>query len=160
MRRSRIATTLLTASVALMLAAGASAAGQPTIEQFHFAGVDDTFSAELTQACGFPISINADSRETHIFYTDGSEQDLIHYTASYSVGGHTKLIEQDNFRLVVDAAGTVRVSGVDYRLLSPSGSTLLKNSGNLQFTPPDQLVWHGPHPSITSGFDLCGYLAL
>ena len=39
------------------------------------------------------------------------------------------------------------------------GETLLKNSGNIAFTPPDQLVFHGPHPSITSGFDVCGYLA-
>ena len=151
---------LLLAFAALLgIAATASAQGQPRIEQFRFTGVDADFSAEISADCGFAITVNADSHETHIFFSDGSEQDLIHYTAGFVVGGQTKLVEDDNFRLLVDSSGAVSVSGVDYRLLSPSGETLLKNSGNIAFTPPDQLVFHGPHPSITSGFDVCGYLA-
>jgi hypothetical protein len=152
---------VLVAALAALVAgaATASAQGQPTVEQFRFAGVDDTFSAELSADCGFAITVNADSHETHIFSADGSEQDLIHYTAAFDVGGETKLIEDDNFRLLVSPSGSVFVSGADYRLVSAAGVTLLKNRGNLSFTPPDELSFHGPHPSITSGFDLCGYLA-
>jgi hypothetical protein len=32
-------------------------------------------------------------------------------------------------------------------------------SGSIQFTPSDGLGWHGPHPGITEGFDVCGALA-
>ena len=149
---------LLAFAALLAIAATASAQGPPRIEQFRFTGVDADFSAEISAACGFAITVNADSHETHIFFSDGSEQDLIHYTAKYVAGGKTKLVEDDNFRLLVTSSGAVSVSGVDYRLLSASGETLLKNSGNIAFTPPDQLVFHGPHPSITSGFDVCGYL--
>ena len=159
-QRFRSAAVLVVTLAALVAgAASASAQGQPTVEQLRFTGVDDSFSAELSADCGFAITVNADSRETHIFSADGSEQDLIHYTAVFDVGGQTKLVEDDNFRLLVSASGSVFVSGVDYRLVSADGVTLLKNRGNLSFATPDQLTFHGPHPSITSGFDLCGYLA-
>jgi hypothetical protein len=153
------AVLVVTLAALLAGAATASAQGGPTVEQFRFTGVDDSFSAELSANCGFAITVNADSHETHIFSADGSEQDLIHYTAAYEVGGQTKLSEDDNFRLLISSSGSVFVSGADYRLVSAGGVTLLKNSGNLSFTPPDQLAFHGPHPSITSGFDLCAYLA-
>ena len=55
-----------------------------------------------------------DAHETHIFYPDGTEHDLIHYFATYVVGGQTRLIEDDNFRVrssstdVSVRAGTVK----------------------------------------------------
>ena len=70
------------------------------------------------------------------------------------MAGQLKLIEDDDFRLLLDPAGSVSVSGVDYRLLGPDGTTLLKNSGSIQFTPSDGLSWNGPHPGI-SGVSTC-----
>ena len=149
---------LLTAALVLLVFASTAAAqgGQPTIEQFRFSGVDSTFSSELSASCGFPITVNADSHETHIFYSDGSEQDLIHYTATFVVNGRTQLIEDDNYRILFTASG-VSVSGQDFRLLTPAGTTVLKNRGNISISGSG-FTFHGPHPSITHTLGYCDFL--
>ena len=153
----RVAMSLTAASVLLAFASTASAqGGQPTIEQFRFSGVDASFSSELSAACGFPITVNADSHETHIFYPDGSEQDLIHYTATFIVNGRTQLIEDDNLRILFTSSG-VSVSGQDFRLLTPDGKTVLKNRGNISVSSSG-VTFHGPHPSITNKLGYCDFL--
>jgi hypothetical protein len=148
---------LLTAAVvALCFVSTASAAGPPTVEQFRFTGVDAEFSAELTEACGFPITVNADAHETHIFFSDGSEQDVIHYSATFVVSGRTQLVEDDNFRILFNTSGLF-VSGQDFRLLAPDGTTLLKNRGNFSATDSG-FTLHGPHPSFTAGLGYCDFL--
>ena len=145
--------------VLFLMCASTAFAARPHVEQFRFTGIDDTASADVSDFCGFAITIQVTAHETHLFRADGSEMDLIHYHAQYVVGGEVKLLEDDNFREVIGSDGSLRVSGMDFRIESPDGTTLLKNRGNITFVPPDQLSWHGPHPSITEGFDICGALA-
>jgi hypothetical protein len=154
----RLRNSVLLAVAGLLLCASPALAARPHVEQFRFTGIDDTFSQELSDSCGFPITVSVSAHETHIFRADGSEQDLIHYQASYLVGGEVRLLEDDNFRLVSGADGSVRVSGSDFWLKAPDGTTILKNRGNLTFIPPDNLTFHGPHPSITDGVDICALL--
>jgi hypothetical protein len=146
----------------VLIGAGAASAqgGRPTIEQFRFTGVDTDASDEISAICGFEITVNVAAHETHILYPDGTEQDLIHYFATYVVGGQPRLIEDDNFRIRSSSAD-VSVSGQDFRLIAPDGSTILKNAGNLHFEFDTQtLTFHGPHPSITEGVDICGLLTV
>jgi hypothetical protein len=153
-----LAAAFVTAALAIAGLAFA-AGGKPTIEQFSFVGVDTGASGDLSAQCGFDVIANVNAHETHLFFPDGSEQDLIHYQAAYVVGGETKLIEDDNFRLLATAS-SVTVSGQDFRLLTPDGATILKNRGNLNFNfDTNSLTFHGPHPSITDGFDICAALA-
>ena len=70
-RRTRVLVLLaVTLAAALGAAATASAQG-PTVEQFRFTGIDDTFGDELSAGCGLDVTVDGDAHETHVFYADG-----------------------------------------------------------------------------------------
>jgi len=142
----------LAAAIAPFGFAPAAAASAPHVEQFSFVGVDDTFSQELSDGCGVPITVTVDAHETHLFF-ENRAQFLIHYAATITGNGHTILLRNNN--LEIDTAQSVTLVGIPLRVLTADGKTLAKDAGLLYFSFEDgTLVLHGPHP----GFDLCAAL--
>jgi pectate lyase len=117
-------------------------------------GVDDTFSEELTNACGFPVTVTVDAHETHLFFED-QVQVSIHYNATITGNGKTILLRNND--LEIETAQSVTIVGVPFRVLDAEGKTLVKDAGFLYFSFEDgTLVLHGPHPGLN--FDLCAAL--
>jgi hypothetical protein len=144
----------LAAAIASFALIPTASASPPQVEQFRFVGVDDTFSEELTNACGFPVTVTVDAHETHLFFEDRG-QFSIHYNATVSGNGNTLLLR--NNVLEIDTAESVTVVGVPFRVLNAEGKTLVKDAGFLYFSFEDgTLVLHGPHPGLS--FDLCAAL--
>ncbi len=156
MRRWLIVPSVL--AVLLVVVSVAAAAGRPVVEHFRGQGIDHEFSAELTQACGFPITVRFKAHETHLFYPDGSTTEIIHYTATYLTARGPQLIEDDDYRVHGNASQTIfTFTGIPFRIEDPSGRVLIKDRGfaRFDFTNGFDEVLHGPHPSLVDGFDLC-----
>jgi hypothetical protein len=152
--KTRTLLVFLTAAIASFALIPAASASPPEVEQFSFVGVDDTFSEELTNACGFPVTVTVDAHETHLFFEDRG-QFIIHYNATVTGNGNTLLLR--NNLLEIDAAESVTIVGIPFRVLDAEGKTLVKDAGFLYFSFEDgTLVLHGPHPGLN--FDLCAAL--
>jgi hypothetical protein len=142
---------LAVASFALIPSASAS---PPQLEQFRFVGVDDGFSEELTDACGFPVTVTVDAHETHLFF-ENRGQFIIHYNATVTANDNTLLVR--NNLLEIDTALSVTTVGIPFRVLNAEGKTLVMDAGFLYFSFIDgTLVLHGPHPGFN--FDICAAL--
>jgi hypothetical protein len=77
--RRRFAVTV-SATAVLALAAGVpawAAGGQPTVTHQRSSGIDAEISADLTEFCGFPISVFHEVNATIRVYPDGSERDTV-----------------------------------------------------------------------------------
>ena len=106
-----------------------AAAASPTVEQFRIVGVDESFSAELTADCGFPVTVTVDAHETHIVFDNGTFQAIIHYHATVTGGGGT-LILNNNFNEVISSE-SYRSAGTPFRVSTVDGRTLAKIAGLL-----------------------------
>jgi hypothetical protein len=150
MRRGSI---LVLAAVGSALVATPAAAAGPTVEQFSFVGVDDTFSAELTADCGFPVTVTVDAHETHLLFDDGTFQALIHYNATVTGAGGTLVM--NNNENVIESSELFRSAGTSLRVSTIDGRTLAKQAGLLIFRfADDTLTFHGSlRPA--DGFSLC-----
>jgi len=145
---------LAAAAIAPFALAPAASADAPQVEQFTFVGVDDTYSEELSERCGFPITVTVDAHETHLTFEDRS-QAVIHYAATVTGNGQTLMLRNNN--LEIDTTHSVTVVGIPMRVLTAGGRTLVKDAGFLSFDyDSGALVLHGPHPALT--FDLCAAL--
>ena len=119
-----------------------AAAASPTVEQFRFVGVDESFSAELTADCGFPVTVTVDAHETHIVFDDGTSQAIIHYHATVTGGGGT-LVLNNNVNEVISSE-SYRAAGTPFRVSTVDGRTLAKRAGLLIFEFADgTLTFHG-----------------
>jgi hypothetical protein len=152
--KTRSLLVFLVVAVASFVLIPSALASTPQVEQFRFVGVDDSFSEELTNVCGFPVTVSVDAHETHLFFEDRG-QFIIHYNATVTANGNTLLLR--NNLLEIDTAQSVTLVGVPFRVLDADGKTLVKDAGFLYFSFEDgTLILHGPHPSFN--FDLCAAL--
>ena len=116
------------------MAATPAAAAGPTVEQCIFIGVDDTFSDELTAACGFPVTVTVDAHETHLVFDDGTFRALIHYNATVTGPGGT-LVLNNNVNQV-ESSESFREAGTRFRVSTIDGRTLGMLSGLLILSSP------------------------
>jgi hypothetical protein len=150
MRRVSI---LVLAALGLAFVATPAAAAGPTVEQFRFVGVDDTFSAELTADCGFAVTVTVDAHETHLLFDDGTFQALIHYNATVTGAGGT-LVMNNNVN-VIESSELFRSAGTSLRVSTIDGRTLAKEAGLLIFQFADgTLTFHGTRRPA-EGFSFC-----
>ncbi len=146
---------VLAAAVLAAVPVGAASANTDQVEQFRFVGVDDDFSAELTDLCGIPLTVTVDAHETHLFFEDRG-QFIIHYTAVIT-GGANVIQLAENF-VETDTDDSVTWVGVPFHVLDAEGRTLIRDAGYASFAFEDGMVTlHGPHPGFY-GFDICGAL--
>jgi hypothetical protein len=150
MRRGSI---LVLAAVGSALVATPAAAAGPTVEQFSFVGVDDTFSAELTADCGFQVTVTVDAHETHLLFDDGTFQALVHYDATMTGAGGTLVL--NNNENVIESSELFRSAGTPLRVSTIDGRTLAKQAGLLIFQfANNTLTFHGSlRPA--DGFSFC-----
>jgi hypothetical protein len=158
--RRRLAVTL-SATAVLALAAGApasAAGGKPVVTHVHVSGIEPEESANLTQFCGFAVSVFHEVDATLRAYPDGSERDTVNESFTYTAGPQ-RLFERDTFQFFFDAGQEIsRFTGVPFRIQDESGRIIFKDRGNVAFDRDGNVVWeHGPHPSVhdTSGRTIC-----
>jgi hypothetical protein len=149
--RRRFAVTL-SATAVLTLAAGVpawGAGGKPVITHERSSGVDPEISADLTEFCGFPISVFHQVNATIRVYPDGSERDTVNERFTYTAGSQ-QLFEHDTFQFFFDADQEItRFTGVPFRIQDESGRVIFKDRGNVAFDRDGNVIWeHGPHPSL------------
>ena len=116
-----------------------------------------SFSDELTDACGFPVTVTVDAHETHIVFDDGTFQALIHYNATVTGPGGTLVLNNnvnqvespDSFR---EAGTRLRVSTIDGRMLGMQAGLLIFEFAN------GTLTIHGLE-KFAEGFSFCGALS-
>src|SRR5215208_712741 len=145
-------TKMLTVTAAVALAvgiAGGAGAAQPTIEHFSCSGIDEEFSALLSDECGFEVTVFVRERTTARTYADGSERDTTTFRATFS-SPTTSLYEKDTYQFYFDAdQETLRFTGVPFRIQDADGNVIFKDRGLVVFdTEGHVLTEHGPHPSL------------
>jgi hypothetical protein len=123
--------------------------------------VDAARSADLTQFCGFPITVTFDAQGTIRLYPDGSERDTVDqhitYTAAISSSSSTTRSSSCSTRVRRSRATRAFQSGSRTR----AAGVILKDRGNVAFEPRRQPpVGARPHPSLhaTTG-DICDALS-
>ena len=156
-RLRRVSIVVLAVLGLTIMAATPAAAAGPTVEQFSFTGVDDGFSDELTEACGFPVTVTVDAHETHLAFDDGTFRALIHYNATVTGPGGT-LVLNNNFN-EVESSESFRDAGIRFRVSTIDGQTLGMLAGLLIFEFADgTLTIHGLE-KFAEGFSFCGALS-
>ena len=156
-RLRRVSIVVLAVLGLTVMAATPAAAAGPTVEQFSFIGVDDTFSDELTAACGFPVTVTVDAHETHLVFDDGTFRALIHYNATVTGPGGT-LVLNNNVNQV-ESPESFREAGTRFRVSTIDGRTLGMLSGLLIFEfATGTLTIHGLE-KFAEGFSFCGALS-
>ena len=88
----------------------------------------------LSELCGAPITVTFTTRETTIYFEEGSEyphQHLVDYRATISGPGGF-LIERNAFR-VYHTEDARTFTGQPLRLLSPDGGVVLRDAGYITF---------------------------
>jgi hypothetical protein len=124
----------------------------------HVSGIEPEESANLTQFCGFAVSVFHEVDATLRAYPDGSERDTVNESFTYTAGPQ-RLFERDTFQFFFDAGQEIsRFTGVPFRIQDESGRIIFKDRGNVAFDRDGNVFWeHGPHPSVhdTSGRTIC-----
>ena len=130
-RLRRVSIVVLAVLGLTVMAVTPAAAAGPTVEQGIFTGVDDTFSDELTAACGFPVTVTVDAHETHLVFDDGTFRALIHYNATVTGPGGTLVL--NNNENVAESSESFRDAGIRFRVSTIDGQTLGMLAGLLIF---------------------------
>jgi hypothetical protein len=131
------------------MSATASAA-KPEINHFTFTGVNEEASADLTEFCGFPISVFEDTRATERTYPDGTLRDTVHQRITYTAGTR-QLFERNGFQLFFDPDENIqRFTGVPFRIQDESGRVIFKDRGNIAFNADTGEIVsdRGKHPRL------------
>jgi hypothetical protein len=165
--RSRRTPRLLHAVLVLALLTAVATAAGPALAQAprqpeHTSDSGTFVDPDLSEICGAPITVTFTTRETTIYFEEGSEyphQHLIDFRATISGPGGF-LIERDNFR-VYHTEDARTFTGKPVQLLSPDGGVVLRDAGYVKFFEDGTEIVHGPHPGGTGEFDfqlICSHL--
>jgi hypothetical protein len=128
-----------------------ASAAKPEINHFSFTGLNEEASADLTEFCGFPITVFEDTRATERTYPDGTLRDTVHQRITYTAGSQ-QLFERNSFQFFFDPGQNIeRYTGVPFRIQDESGRVIFKDRGNVAFNAETgEVVWdHGKHPSLS-----------
>lgn len=175
------ASVLLAFALTAMLVAPVAAA-EPHTERFSNSGSGQ--DADLTEACGGPITMAWSQRGTYIEYADGSIKLHVNFQATYSgPGGSVRehaawTLHGSPLTVTIDeVAGTLtetfsdRVTGLPIKGMIPGSGTVVRDAGSVTFdvtavfdlesgdlisfsSVPRDI--RGPHPSLER--DLLGEL--
>src|SRR5205085_9494411 len=112
------------------------------------------------EECGFPVTVRLDLRETDIEFAKGGFTAIVNLEGYFYTEDGLQLINDANYRFHVNAAeDEFTFTGVLDRFIdADTGRVLVKDTGFVLFTP-DNVITHGPHPTLEEpGFDLCAAL--